>query len=323
MFGAGVLGLSGAAAAQPQPQPATRKPPRLRPGDTVGLVQPAGFAADLEGPQTAIETIRAMGLVPKLGQHLYDRHGYLAGTDEARAADVNAMFADPSVRAIFAARGGWGCARMLPYLNWDVIRANPKLVIGFSDITALHMAIAARAGFATVHAPTAGVNWGPQSLETFRVLAFSGGLPFYPSPGAQPTGMPAPVGAAAAFETIRPGRASGRLLGGNLTVISTLMGTPYLPSFDGAILFLEDVDEPIYSIDRMLTQLGLAGILGKVAGVVFGKCARCGSPGASGASFTLSDVLGRHLRPLNVPAFSGATIGHVANQLSLPDGVRA
>ena len=321
---AAAAALPGAAmAAQPQPQlqtqPARRKPPRLRPGDTVGLIQPAGFAADLAGPQTAIEMIRAMGLVPKIGQHVYDRHGYLAGPDEARAADINAMFADTSVRAIFTSRGGWGSARVLPYLNWDSISANPKLLIGFSDITALHMAIAARAGFPTIHAPNAGNNWGPQSLETFRRLAFDAALPFYQNlPGADaPSSF-----AGGSTEMLRPGRASGRLLGGNLTVLSTLMGTPFLPSFDGAILFLEDVEEAIYSVDRMLTQLALGGVLRRVAGVVFGRCARCGSP-SGGGGFTLSDVLGRHLRPLGVPAFSGAMIGHIANQLSLPVGVQA
>jgi muramoyltetrapeptide carboxypeptidase len=264
--------------------------------------------------------IRAMGLVPKVGQHVYDRHGYLAGTDESRAADINAMFADRSVRAIFTARGGWGAARALPFLNWDAISANPKLLIGFSDITALHLAIAARSGFATIHAPNAGNNWGPVSLETFRRLAFDAALPFYPRPGG---GDPFTAAGSGSVETLRPGRASGRLLGGNLTVVSTLMGTPFMPSFDGAILFLEDVDEAVYRIDRMLTQLALGGVLKRVAGVVFGRCVRCAAPGAAGGGFTLSDVLGRHLRPLGVPVFAGAMIGHIANQLSLPVGVRA
>jgi muramoyltetrapeptide carboxypeptidase len=311
--------LPGAAlAAQPRAA-APPKPPRLRPGDTVGLIQPAGFVADLAGPQTAIDTIRAMGLVPKLGQHVYDRHGYLAGTDQSRAADINAMFADRSVRAIFAARGGWGSARVLPYLNWEVIRANPKLLVGFSDITALHLAIAARGGFPTIHGPNAGSNWGPQSLETFRQLAFDAALPFYQ---AAPAGS-MPIFGPGGIETFRPGKASGRLLGGNLTVFSTLMGSPYLPSFDGAILFLEDVDEAEYRIDRMLTQLSLGGVLARVAGVMFGKCARCATAGASNGGFTLSDVMARHLGPLGVPVFSGAMVGHISNQLSLPVGARA
>jgi muramoyltetrapeptide carboxypeptidase len=303
-----------------QPPAAARRPPRLRPGDTVGLIQPAGFAADLAGPQTAIETIRAMGLVPKLGQHVFDRHGYLAGTDQSRAADINAMFADREVRAIFAARGGWGSARALPFLNWDVIAANPKLLIGFSDITALHMAIATRGGFPTIHAPNAGNGWGPLSLDTFRRLAFDAALPFYQSSAAGSATTPFGT---ASIETLRPGRATGRLIGGNLTVVSTLMGTPFLPSFDGAILFLEDVEEAVYRVDRMLTQLAIGGLLRRVAGVVFGQCTRCAAPGGPSGGFTLSDVLVRHLRPLGVPAFAGAQIGHISNQLSLPVGVRA
>jgi muramoyltetrapeptide carboxypeptidase len=317
-LGAAVLAPGAAVAAQ-QPS-AKRKPPRLKVGDTVGLIQPAGFAADLAGPRTAIDTIRAMGLVPKLGQHVYDRHGYLAGTDESRAADINAMFADPGVRAIFAARGGWGSARVLPYLDWNAIGANPKLLIGFSDITALHLAIAARGGFPSIHAANAGSNWGPLSLETFRRLAFDASLPFYPGP--QSAGLSS-ASDSGSFEVLRSGKASGRLIGGNLTVLSTLVGTPFVPSFDGAILFLEDVDEAIYSVDRMLTQLSLGGILRRVKGVLFGRCARCGSQAASGGSFTLSDVLRRHLGPLGVPAFSGAMIGHISNQLSVPVGVQA
>jgi muramoyltetrapeptide carboxypeptidase len=319
MFAAAAALPGGAAVAQPMA--AMQKPPRLRPGDTVGLVQPAGFVADLAGPHTAIDTIRGMGLVPKIGQHVYDRHGYLAGTDESRASDVNAMYADPTVRAVFAARGGWGSARLLPYLNWEVISSNPKLLVGFSDITALHMAIAARGGFPTIHASNAGNTWGHMTLDTFRRLAFDAALPFYQSRlGADLSNAAAGSGR---VETVRPGTATGRLMGGNLTVLSTLMGTPFLPSFDGSILFLEDVDEAVYSIDRMLTQLVLSGVLKRVAGVVFGRCARCGSAGASGGGFTLSDVLTRHLRPLGVPVFSGAMIGHIANQLSMPLGVRA
>jgi muramoyltetrapeptide carboxypeptidase LdcA involved in peptidoglycan recycling len=181
------------------------------------LVQPAGFVADLAGPQIAIETIRGMGLVPKLGQHVYDRHGYLAGTDESRAADINAMFADTSVRAIFAARGGWGSARVLPYLNWNAISANPKLLVGFSDITALHMAIAARGGFPTIHASNAGNNWGqtharhvPPPRLRWRLCLFN--------PGRFGGDMSATAAGAGSIETVRPGKATGRLIGGNLTV---------------------------------------------------------------------------------------------------------
>ena len=300
--------------------PATRRPPRLRPGDTVGLIEPAGFTDDEFDLQLVMDGIRAMGLNPKPAPHLMARYGYLAGKDEARAADVNAMFADRDVRAIFAVRGGWGCARILPHLDWDVIRANPKLLTGFSDITALHMAIAARAGFTTIHGPNAASAWGKLSLDSFRAVAFEGGTPTYQTPEGTEDRI---VQRNGRIRTLRAGKANGRLLGGNLTVLTALMGTPYLPRFDGAILFLEDVDEAEYRIDRMLTQLALGGVLGCVAGVVFGFCSDCRARGPSYGGFTLSEVLKQHLEPLGVPAFQGALIGHIPNQFSIPLGVRA
>ena len=300
--------------------PATRRPPRLRPGDTVGLIEPAGFTDDEFDLQLVMDGIRAMGLNPKPAPHLMARYGYLAGKDEARAADVNAMFADRDVRAIFAVRGGWGCARILPHLDWDVIRANPKLLTGFSDITALHMAIAARAGFTTIHGPNAASAWGKLSLDSFRAVAFEGGTPTYQTPEGTEDRI---VQRNGRIRTLRAGKANGRLLGGNLTVLTALMGTPYLPRFDGAILFLEDVDEAEYRIDRMLTQLALGGVLGRVAGVVFGFCSDCRARGPSYGGFTLSEVLKQHLEPLGVPAFQGALIGHLPNQFSIPVGVRA
>ncbi|WP_238475232.1 S66 peptidase family protein [Sphingomonas cavernae] len=314
---AAALALPPRLAAAPQ---ALRKPPRLRPGDTVGLVEPAGFTDDEFDLALVIETIRAMGLVPRPGKHLADRYGYLAGEDKARAADINAMYADKSVRAVFAVRGGWGCARILPHLDFDLIRANPKLLIGFSDITALHLAFAARAGFTTIHGPNAGSSWGKLSWDAFQSLVFAGEAPVYATPPGNEDRLTQRAGRT---RTFRPGKATGRLIGGNLTVLSALMGTPYLPDFDGAILFLEDVDEAQYRIDRMLTQLTLAGVLRRVAGVVFGQCTNCRASGPSLSGFTLSQVLKQHLEPLGVPAFEGALIGHIPNQFSIPVGARA
>lgn len=296
------------------------KPPRLRKGDTVGFIKPAGFVADDLDLQLATEAVRAMGLVPKPAAHLLSRYGYLAGTDKERAADLNAMYRDDSVRAVFAVRGGWGSARILPYLDFDLIRANPKLLVGFSDITALHMGFAARAGFTTIHGPNAGSSWSKLSWNSFRNLVFDGTTPTYSNPVAEDDRL---VQRKWRTHTIRPGKAVGRLLGGNLTVLSALVGTPYLPDFNGAILFLEDVDEAEYRIDRMLTQLSLSGVLSRVAGVVFGQCTNCVASGPSYGGFTLSQVLRQHLEPLGVPAFQGALIGHVDDQFSMPVGLRA
>lgn len=315
-----LAGMGGALLAAKAPPPVVTKPPRLRPGDTVGLIEPAGFTDDAFDLALVMETVAAMGLKPKPARHLMERYGYLAGKDADRGADVNAMFADPDVRAVFAVRGGWGSARILPYLDFAIIRAHPKLLVGFSDVTALHLAFAARAGFATIHGPNAASSWTQFSWDAFRAVAFDGATPTLVNPQAQEDRL-VPLGGR--IRTFRGGQASGRLLGGNLTVLAALMGTPWLPDFSGAILFLEDVGEAPYRIDRMLTQLSLAGVLGKVAGVVFGQCARCNAVDASYGGFTLSEVLQQHLAPLGVPAFQGAAIGHVADQFSLPLGVRA
>ncbi|UZW56947.1 LD-carboxypeptidase [Sphingobium sp. JS3065] len=318
------MGVLGAAMAAPGAWAASPagvvKPPRLRPGDIVGLIEPAGFTDDAFDLDLVKETIVAMGLVPRPGRHLAERYGYLAGTDADRAADINAMFADPQVRAVFAVRGGWGCARVLPFLDFAKIRANPKLLIGFSDITALHLAFAARAGFVTIHGPNAASSWPRFSWDAFRAVAFDGATPMLANPQGQEDRLVQRIGS---IRTFKGGKASGRLLGGNLTVLSTLMGTPWVPDFDGAILFIEDVSEQPYRIDRMLTQLSLAGVLGKVAGVVFGQCSDCGPSGASYGGFTLPEVLQQHLGKLGVPAFQGALIGHVGSQFSLPVGCRA
>ena len=277
------------------------------------------FSDDQAAVDQVRSTISAMGLIPKVGPHLTARYGYLAGSDRERADDINLMYADPAVRALFAVQGGWGSARLLPFLDWKVIRDNPKLLIGSSDVTALHLAFAARAGFPTIHGPNSAYSWQDISWTSFWNLAFEAGAPVFRNPAASDP---------AAQErwrttTIRPGKATGRLIGGNLSVLAALAGTPWLPDFEGAILFLEDTGEAEYRIDRMMTQLALAGILGKVAGIAFGQCTRCTSnvPGYSG--FTIPQLLQQHLAPLGVPAFSGANIGHVGNQLCIPVGARA
>jgi muramoyltetrapeptide carboxypeptidase len=314
-------GMGGLLAALALPAPAAAKsaarPARLRLGDAVGLIAPASSDDELFHLEAAQNSVRGMGLVPKLGRHVSDRYGYLSGTDQDRAADINDMFADPEVRAIFVIRGGWGSARLLPLIDWDLVRAHPKLLVGSSDVTALHLAIAARAGFASIHAPNVGNRWEAISWGSFWRLAFTGETPLLGEAEGQDQTQDR-----WRTTTIRPGRASGHLLGGNLTVLSTLMGTPWLPDFEGAILFLEDVGEAEYRIDRMLNQLALAGVLGKVAGVIFGQCTRCNSDYPNYAGFTVPQILDQYLSALHVPSFSGANIGHVSDQLSLPVGGR-
>ena len=296
------------------------RPPRLRQGDVLGLVAPAGFIGDRFGLAEIEATVRAMGLVPRAAPHMLERAGYLAGSDETRARDLMAMFADDEVRAIMAVRGGWGSARLLPYLDFHAIARRPKLFVGFSDNTALHLGLAARAGVPSIHGPNAAASWPPAAWDSFHQIAFEAAMPTYAVPvGAGPNLS----GRGSDLRTFRGGKARGRLLGGNLTVLSALVGTPYLPDFSGAMLFLEDTNEAEYRIDRMLTQLALAGILGKVAGVVFGQCTHCENPDGGYSNFTIYEVLDRQFSGLGVPAFQGAMIGHVAAQISIPVGVMA
>ncbi|MFN6935388.1 MAG: LD-carboxypeptidase [Tsuneonella sp.] len=313
----GALGGIGALAAAPLAAKtdarAMKKPPFLNPGDTVAVVAPASAVGSEDGLDRADYWLKSMGLVPKFGPHAGDRHGYLAGTDANRAADLIAAYRDPEVKAVFAVRGGWGAARILPLLDWDAIRANPKLLIGYSDVTALHLAFAVNAGYATIHGGNATSGWYKQGWESLWQLAFAGARPVLG--GAETEAETRRVG-----RTITGGKSRGRLLGGNFTILSTLMGTPWVPAFDGAILFLEDVNEAEYRVDRMFQQLKLAGVLDAVAGVVFGQCTKCDSTEPDYDGFTVDQVVDQYLAPLGIPAFTGANIGHVANQLSLPSG---
>ena len=310
-----LAGLTAASLATPAWPRAPRKPPRLRAGDTVALVSPASTMGSEDGLDRAEHWIRGMGLVPKFGPNAGERYGYLAGTDEQRAADLNAAYAHPEVRAVFAVRGGWGGARILPLIDWQTIRANPKLLIGFSDITALHLAFAKRAGFATIHGGNATSSWRKQSWESLWRLAFAADTPTLGGAAIETeAGRPG--------RTIRGGAARGRLLGGNLTILSTLMGTPWLPDFKGAVLFLEDVNESEYRVDRMFQQLKLAGVLDVLAGIVFGQCTSCATTEPDYAGFTIDQLIDHYVVPLGIPAVTGFNTGHVGNQLSLPSGAR-
>ena len=296
--------------------PPVVRPKRLKPGDRVGLVAPASANFRSVDVEIAQEVARAFSLEPRLGAHVRDRHGYLAGRDEDRAADLNAFFADSAVSAVFAIRGGWGCARILPYLDWDSIRRNPKVVAGYSDVTGLHCGLLARCGLVTFHAPTLLSDWPPFSVDLFRRVVFEGEALTMANPPGDEERL---VQRENRVRTIRPGRARGRLLGGNLTVLTALLGSPYVPALEGAILFLEDVNEEIYRVDRMLTQLRLAGLLGRVRGFVFGSCSQC-EPGEGYGSLTLEEVLDEHVMPLGIPAYEGAMIGHQDHQFTVPVG---
>jgi muramoyltetrapeptide carboxypeptidase len=323
----GFLGAAGAgwlaiapraqAAAAPAVRPAAVKPRRLAPGDTIGLIDPASATFLRQDVEIVTDVLGALGFQVKRGAHLMDRYGYLAGRDADRAADVNALFADPEVKGILAVRGGWGSARLLPHLDFDLIRRNPKVLAGYSDLTALLNAVNARTGLVTFHTPVGVSTWTSFSVEHARRVLMDGEALTMSNPVEVKDTL---VQVEHRVATVTPGVARGRLVGGNLTVLAAVVGSPYLPDFDGAILFLEDVREQIYRIDRMLTQLALAGLLRRVKGVVVGKCTDC-DPGEGYGSLTLEEVFDDHIKPLGVPAWHGAMIGHIDRQFTLPIGL--
>ncbi|RLA34394.1 MAG: LD-carboxypeptidase [Gammaproteobacteria bacterium] len=306
----GALGLTGAATAQDS----LIKPERIRPGDKVGLVNPATAAFESEPIEIMIEALESMELEVVLGNNYYNRHGYFAGTDADRASDLNTLFRDPDIKMIFA-RGGWGSARVLPLLDYDAIRGNPKVLLGYSDATALLTGVHAKTGLVTFHGPSPLNNF---SAEYFRRVVMNGEQVTM----INPTDITEEtlVQTENRIQTIKGGKANGRVFGGNLTVLTAIMGSSYLPDWDNSILFLEDVNEAVYRVDRMLTELSLAGVLGKIKGFVFGRCTEC-QPDNSYGSLTLEQVLAEHIKPLGIPAFSGSMIGHIEQQFTIPLGI--
>ena len=295
------------------------KPRRLQPGAVVGIVSPASATFIREELDIVIDVVRGLKLAPRLAPHLLDRYGYLAGQDKDRAADINQFFADPSVAAILPVRGGWGCSRILPYLDYGCIRQNPKIIVGFSDITALILAINACTDLVTFHGPNGLTAWKQIQTECFRRVLFGAEKVKFQNFQADDDrdGL---MQVKYRIQTISQGRARGKLIGGNLTVLSAIVGSPYLPDMRGAILFLEDIKEDVYRIDRLLTHLKIAGVLDQLAGLIFGQCSEC-FPNANYGSLTLEEVVWDHIQPLGIPAWYGAAIGHIETVLTLPIGL--
>lgn len=295
-------------ASKPEVRPVI-KPERLFEGCTLGLIAPGSPIYSSAEFDRMISDLTELGYKLKLGEHVRDRNGYLAGKDADRAKDLMNMFRDDEVDGILCIRGGWGCNRILPLLDFEVIRSNPKALIGFSDITSLHMAIQKNTGLTTFHGPVGKSEWNTFTLNSWKAVLLEASKAVYKIPVDQTDSY-----------VIHSGEASGRLLGGNLTVLTSMIGSDYLPDFEGAILFLEDIGEDVYRIDRMLTQLEMAGILKQIKGFVFGKCTDCT---AGPNSLSLKEVFTDHLSNYDIPSFYGAMISHEENNITLPVGIRA
>lgn len=295
------------------------RPRKISPGDTLGIIAPASAPPDPKAVDRAVDYLKKLGFRIKLAPNVHKRHGFLAGTDSERASDLMRMFTDKKVDAVLCVRGGYGTARLLPLLDYSVIAANPKIFCGFSDITSLHCAFLTKAKLVSFHGPMLVSDFSNQGLPEFTQKSFLEML------SGQRTGLGAGY-AGKTVKILRRGVARGRLVGGNLAVLCTLLGTPWMPTLKGRILFIEDIGELPYRFDRMLTQLLNCGLLQQVAGVAIGLNADCEDPKAKLATEyrqSLEAVLRERLLPLKIPVVMGLPFGHVPHNGTLPVGVKA
>lgn len=297
------------------------KPPVLQAGDVVGLISPAspihehGDVTE-EEMQRGIECLETLGFRVRLGTHAREVRGYLAGTDQARADDLHAMFADKTIRGILSIQGGYGTPRLLPHLDFTLIRKNPKVLMGYSDLTALNVVIHQRTGLVTFHGPTVGYDMAHEFTYTRQWFERA-------VMRREPIGEIKNPEDGPEIVSLCSGRATGRLIGGNLSLLIATLGTPYEVDTTGAIVFLEDVDELPYRFDRMLTHFVLAGKLRDAAGIVVGECVGCVPKDPEKPSLTILEILDDLIRPLNKPTLYGVCCGHGKKKVTLPYGVQS
>ena len=303
----------------PQTGPGLLKPTALKEGSTIGIVAPASGVSGREVNE-AVATLTRLGFNLVKGKYLSRGFGYLAERDEKRATEFMEFIQNPEVDCVMAVRGGYGVMRILPMLDFETIRANPKIIIGYSDITALVNAVYQESSMIAFHGPVATSTFNDYTLESFRRTLM------VPAPAGEFAESNEYNGSSfgeARASTIVPGRATGRLVGGNLSLVSDMMGTPYEIDMSGKILFLEEIAEEPYRVDRMLTQLALSGQLGKCAGVALGRFRKCEANRRGGefkVSLSLEQVIRNALEPLGIPTVYGLSIGHIGSKLTVPVG---
>lgn len=292
------------------------KPKALKENATIGVVSPASRPSDEEKYTKGIQYLKAQGFQIVESKHVLDSHGFLAGRDNDRADDLNLMFKDSQIDAIICSRGGYGVPRILDLIDFQSIKENPKIFVGYSDITSLNLAIWQQARLVTFSGPMVAVEMG-KGIKTFtednfwRTLKSDNPLGLLSNPINNPV------------KIYHPGKAVGRLLGGCLSLINTIVGTPYCPDFTGAILFLEDIEEEPYRLDRYLAQLKMAGIFDKITGLVLGQFVDC-VPGEPEKPFlTIEQIFENYFGNLDIPVISNFAYGHVPIKHTMPVGILA
>lgn len=287
-------------------------PKALRKGDTIALTAPAGAIFNKTHISKIENRLSELGFKTVKGESLYQQKGYLAGSDEFRTKELHEFFEDESVDAILAMRGGWGCARILDQLDYELIKRNPKIIMGYSDLTSLLIAITDKTGLITYHGPVGYSSWKEFSTtQVFNTLVN----------GLKHT-MTNPLDYKKDLKTLTSGKAKGELVGGNLTVLVSMVGTSHEPNWQNKILFIEETGEEPYRIDRMLWQLKQANVFKEINGVVIGAFTKC-NPDEPEKSFSLEEVLDQHFKNVSFPVYKGATIGHIIPKFTLPIGLNA
>ncbi|MBA9025107.1 S66 peptidase family protein [Peribacillus huizhouensis] len=284
------------------------KPARIQKGDTVGVIAPAS-PPDQEKVKQALSFFTELGLHYKLGKNIECQYGYLAGSDEERVEDVHSMFLDPSVKAIFSARGGYGTPRIATQIDYEIVKNNPKIFWGYSDLTFLHNAFIQKAGLVTFHGPMLSSDLGGDSIDPLTKSRF---MQLFDSQSFVYDETISPL------VTEIPGEASGLLIGGNLSLLVSTLGTEFEIDTKDKLLFIEDIHEEPRSVDRMLNQLYMCGKLSDATGILVGNFKEC-EPSHS-LSLTLAEVLQHYMKLANKPAVSGFQIGHCTPHVAIPLG---
>jgi muramoyltetrapeptide carboxypeptidase len=318
--GAGLLSSSAITSAKTVSKKSVIKPKRLKPGDTIGLVAPGSYISESE-LKDSIKNLEDLGFKVVYTEKILLQNGYFSGTDEQRAEDLTYMFNRNDVAGIVCTRGGYGCARILPLLDYDVIEENPKILIGYSDVTALNYGIFRKTGLITFHGPVSISTFNEFSVNNFKktLMNPSDEIVFENSNSGEDEN---PYGVV----SIGRGKKQGRLVGGNLSIAVSLIGTEYDVDFDDTIIYLEEIGEEPYRIDRMLTQMIQAEKFEDANGIamgIFRKCEPKIKDPSFSKSFSLMDVLKDRLSNLKIPVVYGMSFGHIKDKFTIPFGIEA
>jgi len=291
------------------------KPKRLKQGDVIGIISPASSPDDLTKINRGVEYLEKLGYRVEIGKNVGSQEGYLAGSDSQRLSDLHNMFRNKEIKAIFSIRGGYGSGRLLDKIEYNLIRDNPKIFVGYSDINALQMAFFAKTGLVTFAGPMVAVDFhdeiSPFTEEVFwQTLTSNKKIGKLKNPRDEK------------FYLLNKGKAHGRILGGNLSLLVSLLGTEYMPDMKGSILLLEDINEAPYRIDRMLNHLRLAKVLKNINGVILGHFVDCCEPDPAKRSFTLNEVIVEYFLNLKKPVLYNVKHGHIKENITIPYGLK-